>query len=107
MFRNDIYSLKHAYRILESWLNRMHPPYDELRWYEGVSKYISKFDVIVVQSNWKKNINDVSMKIRPEIAALIERDYIVLGKKYDMDNILEYIDMFDQAQCFDEYFHRK
>ena len=47
------------------------------------------------------------MKIRPEIAALIERDYIVLGKKYDMDDILEYIDMFDQAQCFDEYFHRK
>ena len=44
---------------------------------------------------------------RAEIVALTERDYIVFDIKNDKVNILEDIDMFDQAQCFDDYFHRK
>ena len=40
---------------------------------------------------------------RAEIAALVERYYIGLGKEYDMDGILEYVDMIDQHQCFYEF----
>ena len=43
---------------------------------------------------------------REEIAALDERDYIILGREYDINNILEDIHMFDQTQYFDDYFHR-
>ena len=44
---------------------------------------------------------------RKEITALTERNYIDLGQEYDMIDILEDDDMFDQAQCFDYYFHCK
>ena len=30
-----------------------------------------------------------------------------LGQEYDINDILEDNDMFDQVQCFDSYFHRK
>ena len=46
-------------------------------------------------------------KTRVEIVVLTARDYIVWGQEYDMNDILEDIDMFDQAQCFDDYFHHK
>ena len=46
-------------------------------------------------------------KTREEIAALTKCNYIVLGRGYDMNDILEDIDIFDQTQCFDYYFHRK
>ena len=64
------------------------------------------FTLFAVLSNYEKTINDVSV-IKNEIATLTECDYIALGREYDMDDILENIDMFDQAQCFDEYFHRR
>ena len=46
-------------------------------------------------------------KTREEIAALTKHNYIVLGAEYDINDILEDNDMFDQAQCFDYYFHCK
>ena len=74
----------------------MHPPYDEFKRYEGTSQYIYKFDVICSSKQLQKKHKRCKYETKNEIAAPTERDYIVLGRKYDMNDILEDIDMFDQ-----------
>ena len=85
----------------------MHPLYVEFRQYEGASQYISKYDIIRISKQLIKQGKRCKYETKAEIVALVERDYIGLGKEYDMDGILEYINMIDHHQCFDEYFHRK
>ena len=63
-----------------------------------------KMTLFALQKNWKKG-KQCKYKSKEEIAALTKRNYIVLGQEYDMNDILEDIDVFDQAQCFDHFFH--
>ena len=65
-----------------------------------------KMMLFTLQNNWKKG-KRYKYETRAEIVALVEHNYIGLGKDYDMDSILEYVDMIDKHQCFDELFHRK
>ena len=95
------------YQKFDQWASRMHPPYNEFEWNEGASQYVTLFDVILSSKKLRKKHKRCKYKTSEEIAALIERNYIVLGREYDINDILEDIDMFDQAQCFDYYFHCK
>ena len=79
----------------------------EYEQYEGASRYVTLFDVIYTLLKLKKPRERCKYETRAKISAFVERDYIRLGKEYDMDGILEYVDMIDQHQCFDEYFYRK
>ena len=42
-----------------------------------------------------------------KIAALIERDHIISGTEYNLDDIKLDKSLSGRAQCYDEYFHRK
>ena len=85
----------------------MHPKYDKSRQYEGESRYISKYDFILILLQLKKQRKWCKYETRPIIAGLVEPDYIRLGKEYDMDKISKFVDMIDKHQCFYEYFHCK
>ena len=82
-------------------------PYNDHKRYEGTSQYVTRFDVIHSSKQLQKQQKRCKFQTRKEIAALTERNYIDLGQEYDMNNILEDDDMFDRAQCFYYYFHRK
>ena len=47
------------------------------------------------------------MNMKPEQKLQRLQSAIALVQAYDMDGILEYVDMIDQYQCLNEYFHRK
>ena len=91
------------YQRLNQWTSRMHPACNEYERYECTSRYVTPFDIILSFEQLRKIHNRCKYKTREEIAALAERNYIVLGQEYDMNDILEDIDLFDQAH----YFHRK
>ena len=107
MFHSDIYSFEHAYWRLDTWLNRMHPEYGESRQYEGTSRYIIKHDFILTSLKLKKQRQWCKYETRSKIAALVECYFIMLGREYDVDDILEFVDMIDKHQCFYYYFHCK
>ena len=92
------------YQRLDQWANRMHPSYYEYKRYEGASRYVARFDVILSSKQLQKQHKRCKYQTREEIAALKESNYIDLGPEYDMNDNLEYNDMFDQAQSFDYYF---
>ena len=83
------------YQRLDQWASRMHPPYNEYERNAGASRCVTPFDVILSSKQLQKK--RCKYQTREEIAALTKRNYIVLGQEYDMNNILEDVDMFDQA----------
>ena len=90
------------YQRLDQWLDWMYP-YNDHDQYEGASRYVTQFDVIHSSKQMQKQLKRCKYQTREEIAALIKRKYNGLGPEYD--DILEDDDIFDQAQCFDYYFH--
>ena len=80
MFWSDIYSLEHAHWRLDTWLNRMHPKYDESRQYEGASQYFAKQDLIITSSKLKKQHKQCKYETRSKIAACVERYFIRKGR---------------------------
>ena len=75
-------------------------PYNDCEQYEGASRYLTRFDVILSSKQLQKQHKRCKYETREEIAALTKRNCIGLGQEYDMNDILEDNDMFDQAQCF-------
>ena len=61
-------------------------------------------DIILSSKQLQKQHKRCKYQIQKEVTALTDRNYIDLGQKYDMYDILEDDDMFDQDQCFDYYF---
>ena len=94
------------YQRLDQWLSRMYS-YNDHEQYEGVSRYVTRFDVILTSKQLQKQHERCKYQTREEIAELTKRNYIDLGQEYDMNDILEHNDTFDQAQSFYYYFHRK
>ena len=69
----------------------MHPEYYESRQYHGASRYIAKHDFILTSLKLKKQLTRCKYETRAIIAGFVERDYIRLGKEYDINGILECI----------------
>ena len=67
------------YQRLEQWESRIHPPYNEFERYEGASRCVTLFDGICSSKQLRKKDKHYKFKTREEIAALTERNYIVLG----------------------------
>ena len=54
---------------LDQWLSKMHP-YNDHEQYEGVSRYVTRFDVIHCSKQLQKNINDVNIKLEKKLQRL-------------------------------------
>ena len=94
------------YRRLDRWKYWMYP-YITDNIYEGASRYVTRLDVILTSKQLQKQHKRCKYQTINEISALTEREYNDLGPEYDMYNILEDDDIFDQAQSFDYFFLRK
>ena len=57
------------YQSMDQWLSKMHPYNDHER-YEGASRYVTRFDVILSSVQLQKNINDVNIKLEKKVQRL-------------------------------------
>ena len=79
----------------------MHPPYNEFEQYDLI--------FFAVQSNWEaRKRKRCKYQTNNDIGALVERDYIISGIEYNMDDIMLIIDVSREAECLNNnHFHHK
>ena len=94
--------------IMRRWESRMHPEYEDYERYEGVSRYLTPLDVIRSSKKLRKQRKRCKYKTISEMVAMVERDHILAGTKYDIDYIELDISVSHRTQRLDDdYFHRK
>ena len=89
------------------WESRMHPKYADYERYEGASRYLTLYDVIRSSKKLRKQCKRCKYQTVSEMVALIERDHILAGTEYNIENIQVDVSMSGKAQDFDDDFYRK
>ena len=93
--------------MFNRWESRMHAEYKIFERCEGASRYLTCYGVICSSKQLRKQLKRCKCQTINEITALVERDHIISGTDYNMDDNKNDINLSGKAQCYDDSFHCK